>query len=97
MALKVFSVQTKEMGLHAGYYFCALDAYFQMLKLTLPTTSSNPLAKTARTLFYPYVSYVYGEDNGCIIPCFRDVCYEPVRSPEGLRDFFRNQLKVEPG
>lgn len=97
MALKIFSVRAKEMGIHAGYYFCALDAYFQMLKLTIQLTSDHPLAATARTLFYPYVSYAYEADHGCIIPCFRNVCYEPVRNPEGLRDFFRNQLNVEPG
>ncbi len=97
MALKVFSVQTKEMGMHAGYYFCALDAYFHMLKLTFQAVPTHPLAETARSLFYPYVSYIFEADNGCIIPCFRDVCYEPVRSPEGMRDFFRKQLKIEPG
>jgi hypothetical protein len=97
MALKIFSDQTKEMGIHAGYYFCALDAYFHMLKLTLYTLPLDPLAEAARSLFYPYVSYVYGEDQGKIIPCLRDVCYEPVGNPEDLLDFFRNQLNVEPG
>ena len=97
MALKIFSVQTKEMGIHAGYYFCAMDAYFHMLKLTVQVAPTYALAETARALFYPYVSYVYEGDKGCIIPCLRDVCYEPVKSPEGLRDFFRKQLNIEPG
>jgi hypothetical protein len=96
-ALKLFSVRTKEMGIHAGSYFCALDEYFQMLKLTIRLTPDHPLAETARMLFYPYVSYAYEADQGFIVPCFRNVCYEPVRSPEGLRDFFRNQLKIESG
>lgn len=96
-ALKIFSVQTKEMGMHAGYYFCALDAYFQMLKLTVHVQPDHPLAETARMLFYPYVSYSYGADEGCIIPCFRGVCYEPVRSTEELLAFFREQLKLLSG
>ncbi len=94
-ALKIFSHETKEMGIHAGYFFCALDGYFHMLKLYLQTLITHSLAHTARSLFYPYVSYVYEEDKGCVIPCLRDVCYEPIRSPEGFRDFFRKHLKIE--
>ncbi len=97
MALKIFSVQTRDMGIHAGYYFCAMDAYFHMLKLTVQTTPTHALAEATRSLFYPYVSYVYEADKGCIIPCLRDVCFEPVKSPEGLQDFFRKQLKIELG
>jgi uncharacterized protein len=97
MALRIFSDQTKEMGIHAGSYFCALDAYFHMLKLTLQTSPTNPLAEAARSLYYPYISYGYGEDKGNIIPCLRDICYEPLKSAEDMRNFFRNQLKVESG
>jgi uncharacterized protein YyaL (SSP411 family) len=97
MSLKIFSPQTKDMGIHAGYYFCAMDAYFHMLKLTVQTTPAHALAETARSLSYPYVSYVYQADKGCIIPCLRDVCYEPVKSPEGFQDFFRKHLKSYPG
>lgn len=97
MALKIFSVQTRDMGIHAGYYFCAMDAYFHMLKLTVRAAPADTLAETARSLFYPYVSYVYEADTGCIIPCLRDICYEPVKSPEGMQDFFRKQLKIELG
>jgi hypothetical protein len=32
------------------------------------------------------MSIVYGEDKGCVIPCFKDVCYEPIDS---LRDFLK--------
>ncbi len=97
MALEIFSVQAKEMGIYAGYFFCALDAYFHMLKLTLRTSPAGPLSETAHSLFYPYTSYVYEADTGCVIPCTGEVCYEPVMSPEALRDFFRIQLKVNPG
>lgn len=97
MALKIFCVQTEKMGIHAGYYFCSLDAYFHMLKLTMLTAPGDSLAETARSLFYPYVSYVHGRDNGSIIPCLRDVCFEPVKSPEAFRDFFRKHLKIQLG
>jgi len=35
------------------------------------------------------MSIVYGEDKGCVIPCFKDVCYEPIDSPDSLRDFLK--------
>jgi uncharacterized protein len=98
MALKIFSVQTKEMGIHAGYYFCAMDAYFHMLKLTVQAAPTHALAETARSTSYPYVSYVYQADKeGCIIPCLREVCYEHVKSPEDFQDFLRKHLGIELG
>jgi hypothetical protein len=95
--LKIFAHQAMEMGIHTAYYFCALDAYFHMLKLTFQTKPDDPLAEEVRSLYYPYVGYVYGEDDGSIIPCLGEVCFTPVRSPEDMRSFFRNQLNVEPG
>jgi len=87
--LKVFFLKAKDMGIHSGYYFCAMDAYFNILKLTLQTKPGNELTDTAFLFFRPYMSIVYGEDKGRVIPCFKDVCYEPINSPEGLRDFFK--------
>jgi uncharacterized protein YyaL (SSP411 family) len=87
--LKLFSLKAKDTGIHSGYYFCAMDAYFNMFKLTLQTTPVSELAEAALSSLNPFMSIVYGEDKGCVIPCFKDVCYEPINSPEGLRDFFK--------
>lgn len=95
--IKIFSEQAKGMGIHAAYFFCALDAYFHMLKLTLQTPPDQPLAQAARSLYYPYIQFTYESDSGRIIPCRRDTCYEPISSIEGLKDFFRQRLNVEPG
>jgi uncharacterized protein YyaL (SSP411 family) len=95
--IRIFTEQAKEMGIHAAYFFCALDAYFHMLKLTLQTPPDQPLAQAARALYYPYIQYTYEPDAGRIIPCQRDVCYEPVGSIEGLKVFFRQRLNIEPG
>jgi uncharacterized protein YyaL (SSP411 family) len=86
-ALKAFSILTKDMVIHSGYYFCALDAYFQMLNLTLLTPPQSQLAETALSSFIPYVSIIYGDDKGCIIPCRKDVCYEPIFSQANLEEF----------
>jgi len=95
-ALKTFSLAARDMGIHLGYYFCALDAYFNSLKLTIETSPENELTDTVFSFFIPYISIVYGENRGCIIPCFKNVCYEPIDRADVLRDFFTNQyLKKE--
>jgi uncharacterized protein len=86
-ALKFFSIITKDMVRHSGYYFCALNAYFQMLKLTLQTVPGSQLAETALASFRPYISIIYGDDKACVIPCLQDMCYEPVISPDAMKDF----------
>lgn len=88
-ALKVFSSTAKDMGIHSGYYFCAVDAYFNMVQLTLQSSPSSGLAEAALSLFRPYVSIIYGEDKGIVIPCIKDICYAPINSPGGLEDFLR--------
>jgi len=86
-ALKAFFSKSRETGIHAGYYFCALDAYFNALKLTVNAAPGSALAGLAMSVTVPYAYIVYGEDNGTIIPCVGNVCHEPVGSPQGLKDF----------
>jgi uncharacterized protein YyaL (SSP411 family) len=88
-ALKVFSMKTKNTGILSGYYFCAVDAYFNMLKLSLQTAPASELTDTALSSFRPYISIVYGEDKGIVIPCIKNVCYEPLQSPDSLRKFLK--------
>ncbi len=88
--LKYFATQAEEAGLNAAYYYCALDAYFDTLKLEIRADCNSKLAKNARAIFYPYKSIIYGEDTGNIIPCTRKVCYEPIREIKGLEDFINN-------
>jgi uncharacterized protein YyaL (SSP411 family) len=90
-ALKVFSLKAKDMGIHSGYYFCALDAYFNMLKLTLQTSPQSELTDAVLSFFTPNTSVVYGKDKGRVVPCLKNVCYEPIDSPESLRDFLEKQ------
>ncbi len=90
-SLKTFSSEAKDSDIHAGYYFCGLDAYFHMIKLTLQAAPKEELAKAALSSFRPYVSTVYGEDKGCAVPCSHDVCYEPIYSPDKLKDFLQSR------
>jgi uncharacterized protein len=90
-SLKAFSLHAVDLDIHAGYYFCALDAYFNMIKLTLNTAPNKELARAALTSFRPYVSAVYGEDKGNVIPCSQDVCLEPIYDPDRLKDFVQSK------
>ncbi|MFZ5998398.1 MAG: thioredoxin domain-containing protein [Nitrospirota bacterium] len=86
-ALEAFATKTKEFGIHAGTYFCAVDAYSNRFKLTVEASPGSPLAKAALSLFRPYTAIAYGKDNSRIIPCIKDTCYEPLESQEQLYEF----------
>ena len=86
-ALKVFSSWGQSMGVHGGYYFSALDTYYNGLELTLNTPADSELAEIARSTFRPYTAVVYREDQGYVSPCVGNVCYEPIREPEALKKF----------
>jgi len=88
-SLKLFASQARIIGLHAGYYFCAIDAFFHMLKLDISAQPMSPLAMEALRTFYPYTAIRYGGDSGTIIPCVGNACYDPIDNSEGLRRFFQ--------
>jgi hypothetical protein len=91
--LKLFSGEAQGIGIHAGSYFCALDAYFHLLKLSVEASPTSELAAAARSLAGPFTALVYGEDNGRVVPCVKDVCYEPLHDAEGVRVFVEKQYK----
>ena len=75
------------MGVHGGYYFSALDTYYNGLELTLNTPADSELALAAHSTFRPYSAIVYREDQGYASPCVQNVCYEPIKEPEALKKF----------
>lgn len=89
--LRSFSLRARDIGIHAGYYYAALDAYFKMLRLTLYTAIESDLALTAISVHSPYTSIAYGEDRGYVLPCLRSECIEPVYSADGLRILLKNR------
>ena len=93
-ALKTFSKTAEVIGLHAGYYYSALDEYFYMLKLTLKTDPDSGLAETARSCFRPYTSLVYDKNEGFVLPCSGNICSEPINTPEVLASFLAEKSGV---
>ena len=85
-SLRLFSGFAREIGVHAGAYFCSLDASFRMLKLAVEAAPGSELAATARALTGNlYAAIVYGDDNGRVIPCSNNICLEPLSSPYDLK------------
>jgi uncharacterized protein YyaL (SSP411 family) len=79
LSLRLFAGIALQMSVHAGTYFCALDAYFNMLKLTVEALPDSELGRTTRTLAGKiYLTILYGENNNRIIPCKQNACLEPL-------------------
>jgi uncharacterized protein len=84
-SLSLFASFAREIGVHAGTYFCSLDASFRMLKLAVEAAPGSDLAVTARSLTGKlYTAIVYGDNHDRVIPCSRNVCLEPLYNPYDL-------------
>jgi hypothetical protein len=85
--LRLFSGLAQSLSIHAGAYFCALDAYFRMLKLTVEAAPDSALAREARALAgIRQVTIVYSEDHARVIPCKQNACLEPISDPHRLKE-----------
>jgi uncharacterized protein YyaL (SSP411 family) len=89
--LRAFVGPAREMGVHSGAYFCALEAYFRMITLTVEASPVTELAGTARSSAGTlYTAIIYGKDRNRVIPCRNTVCYEPLNDAASLRTFCMN-------
>ncbi len=87
-ALRAFKARAASISLHAGYYYSALDAFFNAVRIELHTAPGSELAQTALSLFSPFTALVYGEDEGHAVPCRKDVCHGPITDPLKLKEYF---------
>jgi hypothetical protein len=77
----------REMSIHAGTYYCGLDAWFSTLRLTVEAGPDSGLARAAMRLTGPYTALVFGRDEGRIIPCINETCDEPVTDAGELQRY----------
>lgn len=84
-SLRIFAAAAKDLSIHGGAYFCALDAWFSTLTLTVEAGPDSVLARAARRLTGPYTAVAYGEDRGRVVPCVNGVCSEPAVHPRDLK------------
>lgn len=94
IALEAFSTKVSELSIHAGYYFCGLDAYFHTVQLTVEALPESSLGAAALSSFAPYMSIVYKEDHNRVIPCAGNVCYEPIEDSDSLQKFISERVRT---
>jgi uncharacterized protein YyaL (SSP411 family) len=93
-ALRFFSSKAEDMKIHAGYFFSAIDSYFNMGRLFIEASPESELAEVAHSSLFPYSSIFYGEDKGRVSVCYKNVCYEPIERVDILKDFFKKHLAI---
>lgn len=87
-SLNAFSTEAQLMRVHGAYFFCALDAFYHMLKLDVQAPFDSALTQSVLFSYHPYqcIVYHYDEQN-IVLPCVNDTCYEPLSSSEELGNF----------
>ena len=91
-ALMLFAGTARSMGVHAGSYFCSLDAFYHMITLKIEADPESELAHAARFRAVASRSaIVYGAGNGRIIPCSANGCYAPLSDKAQLDAFFKHR------
>lgn len=82
-ALSLFAPAAAELGIHAGSYYSGLDAWFNLLTLTVEAPPESMLARAARA-FASHTVIRYGSDQGRVIPCMGTLCGELITDPGAL-------------
>ncbi|HOP85785.1 MAG TPA: thioredoxin domain-containing protein [Syntrophorhabdaceae bacterium] len=75
--IKTFVARANSMGIHAGYFFTGLNAYFNMYEITIQNLAPDNLKERALSFFYPYKTIRYEDGGEKIIFCVNGVCHEP--------------------
>ncbi len=88
--LQAFSLIAEDLGIHAGYYYSALDAYSNTIKLEVCASPDSDLTSTARSAFAPYLNIRYGEDNGYVTACYKETCGAPFHDGKSLGQYLRS-------
>ncbi len=88
--LKGSIVSARQAGVHAGYFFAALDAFHHMVSLELEGSLPADLLSEARASVMPLSAISYrkgGADR--IIPCRGAACFDPIIDVNALRKFMK--------
>jgi uncharacterized protein YyaL (SSP411 family) len=90
--LEAFSSEASLMAIHGGYFFCALEVYYRMVKLEVRAGAGTSLAEASLFAHHPYTCIAWGDPgDNIIIPCIATTCFEPLDSVEKLRDFLKSK------
>ncbi len=88
-AIKTFSHKAQSMGVHAGYFYNAVNTYFYGLEFTIQKGASQELKDEVYSLFYPHKVIRHEDDGDKVILCFGTTCYEPIQKPEAIKGLLK--------
>ncbi len=89
--LKAFIPSSRHSGVHAGYFFAALDAFFHMLTLECDAEPGSSIGRKALAHVKPYTVIGYATGVGGVIPCFGSVCFQPIANARDLGAFLHDK------
>ncbi len=87
--LRAFASSSAALGVHAGTYDCALDAWFNTLTLTVEAARDSDLAQAARKVCGRPVVVIYGSDRGRVLPCVNGACFEAITDAAAMSAYQR--------
>lgn len=89
-SLRLFAETARTLQIHAASYFLAMDAFFNMLSLTVEDSPASRLAAIALSSFRPHKTIRYGEKiEGIVIPCAAGTCFPTMREEKALERFLQ--------
>ncbi|OPY67348.1 MAG: hypothetical protein A4E57_02347 [Syntrophorhabdaceae bacterium PtaU1.Bin034] len=91
MALRALIPFARHRGVHAGYFFAALDAFYHMLSIEFEDRPGSELVETALARVKPYTAASYGPGSGRVLACYGNVCYQPIEKLSDLEDFLKKK------
>ncbi len=77
-ALGAFASSAAGLGIHAGTYDLALDAWYGTLTLTVEAGPESALGRAAMRVAGRHTVLAYGNDLGRVVPCINETCHAPV-------------------
>lgn len=87
-----FAHNIENMGIHAGYFFNALDFYFNMLELTFYADTPLDFKKAIISAPYPYKAINYSASGGGFMRlCLKGICYDVIKTYDEFLQFLKNK------
>lgn len=94
-SLNAFIPSARHSGVHAGYFFTALDAFFHLLTLECEAAPDSTLGSEVQALVKPHTAVSYAAGPGRVIPCFGTTCFEPIGNAADFLTFVQQKRYLQ--
>jgi uncharacterized protein YyaL (SSP411 family) len=94
--LNAFIASARASGVHAGYFFTALDAFFHLLTFECEAPPDSTLGSEVLAQVKPHAVISYSAGPGRVIPCFGTVCHAPIDNAADFLSFVHQKRYLHP-